>query len=70
MVVRWLNLITYLVLKVMAHVKTNIYPFYVALWDTHAMLPEVVQSHVLRFKSLVVQSYLQMKIYLMDQLHE
>jgi hypothetical protein len=70
MLVGWLNLITYLVLEEMAHVKTGTYSFQVALWDTHVMLLEVVQSHVLPFKSLLVQSYLQMKSYLMDQVHE
>jgi hypothetical protein len=34
------------------------------------MLPEVVQSHVLPFGSLIMQSYRQMQSYLMDQLHE
>jgi hypothetical protein len=42
MVVGWLNLITYPFLDAVAHVKTDIYPFQVALWDTHAMLPKVV----------------------------
>ncbi len=45
---------------VVAHVKTDIYPFQVALQDTSALLPRVVQSHVLPFKSLIVQSYYQM----------
>jgi hypothetical protein len=54
----------------MAHVETNTYPFDVVLWDTCTMLPEVVRSHVLSFKSLVVQSYPQMQFSLMDQLHE
>jgi hypothetical protein len=34
------------------------------------LLPEVIQSHVLPFENLVVQSYLQMWSSLMDQLHE
>jgi hypothetical protein len=38
----------------MAHVKTSIYPFQVALWVTRAMLLEVIQSHVLPFESLVM----------------
>jgi hypothetical protein len=37
--------------------KISICPSQVALQDTHVMLLEVVQSHVLPFKSLVVQSY-------------
>lgn len=57
MVVGWLNFITYLILEVMAHVKTDTSPFQAALWDIHVMLPEVVQSHVLPFKSSMVQSY-------------
>jgi hypothetical protein len=54
----------------MTHVKIDIYPFQVALQDTHAMLFEVVQSYVLPFKSLMVQSYPQMQFSLMNQLHE
>jgi hypothetical protein len=54
----------------MAHLKTDTYPFYVALRETRAMLPEVVQSHVLSFINLVVQSHLQMQSSMMDQLHE
>jgi hypothetical protein len=53
-----------------AHVKTSIYPFQVTLHDTHAMLPEVIRSHVFLFKSLIVQSYLQMQFSLMDKLHK
>jgi hypothetical protein len=33
------------------------------------MLLKVVRSHVLPFKGLVVQSYLQMRFFFMDQLH-
>jgi hypothetical protein len=39
---------------VVAHVKTNTYPFQVALRNTHVMLLEVIRSHVLLFKSLVM----------------
>jgi hypothetical protein len=39
---------------VVAHVETNTYPFHVALQNTHVMLPKVIQSHVLLFKSLVM----------------
>jgi len=53
-----------------AHVETNIYPFWVALWDTRALLAKVVQSHVLPFESLIMQSYPQMQSFFMDQLHE
>jgi hypothetical protein len=53
-----------------AHVEIGTYPFQVALRDIQALLPEVVQSHVLPFKSLVVQSYFQMQSSLMDQLHK
>jgi len=42
-------------LDVVAHVKTDSYPFQVTLWDTRAMLPKAVQSHVLHFGSLVMQ---------------
>jgi hypothetical protein len=38
----------------MAHVKTGTYPFQITLWDIRAMLPKIVQSHVLLFESLVV----------------
>jgi hypothetical protein len=55
---------------VVAHVKIDTYPFQVALWDTRALLPEVIRSHVLLFKSLVMQYYSQMQSSLMDQLHE
>jgi hypothetical protein len=34
------------------------------------LLLEVIQSHVLPFESLIVQSYPQMQSSLMDQLHE
>ncbi len=57
-------------LDVLAHVKIGIYPFPVALWNTRAMSPEVIRSHLLSFKSLVVQSYLQTQYFFMDQLHE
>jgi hypothetical protein len=51
----------------MAHVKTGTYFFQVALGDTCVMLPKVIWSHVLHFKSLMVQFYLQMYSSLMDQ---
>ncbi len=57
-------------LDIMAHVKIGIYPFQVALWNTRAMLFEVIWSHVLPFESLVVQSYLQMQPSLIHQLYE
>jgi hypothetical protein len=47
-------------LNVVAHVETNTYPFQVTPHDIHALLPKVVRSHVLPFKSLVMQSYFQM----------
>jgi galactokinase len=50
-----------ILLDVMAHVETDIYPFQVALWHTYVMFPKVVQSHVLPFESLVVQYYSQMQ---------
>jgi len=34
------------------------------------MLPQVIQSHVLPFETLIVQSYPQMQFSLMEQLHE
>jgi hypothetical protein len=37
-----------------AHVETDTYPFQIALQDTCATLPEIIQSHVLPFKSLMV----------------
>ncbi len=46
-------------LDAMAHVK-GAYPFQITLRDTCALLPKVFRPHVLRFKSLIVQSYLQM----------
>jgi len=55
---------------VVAHVEISSYPFHITLWDIRAMLPEVVQSHILPFGSLIMQSYPQMQSYLMDQLHE
>jgi hypothetical protein len=48
-------------LDVLAHVKIGTYPFPVALQNTRAMSPEVIRSHVLSFKSLVMQSYPQMQ---------
>jgi hypothetical protein len=54
----------------MAHVETDIYPFQIALWNIRALLLEVVQSHVLIFENLVMQSYPQMRSSLMDQLHK
>jgi hypothetical protein len=50
----------------MAHVKIDTYFFQVALGDTHVMLLKVIWSHVLHFKSLMVQFYLQMYFFLMD----
>jgi len=47
----------------MAHVETNIYPLKVALQDPCVLLPEVIQSHVLPFESLTVQSYPQMQFF-------
>jgi hypothetical protein len=47
-------------LDVMAHLETGTYLFQVALWDTREMLLKVIRSHVLPFKNLLVQSYLQM----------
>jgi hypothetical protein len=44
----------------MAHVKTNIYPFWVIVQIICVMLLEVIWSHVLPFKSFVMQSYFQM----------
>jgi len=57
-------------LDMVAHVKTGTYPFQVTLHDTHVMLFEVIQSHVFLFKSLIMQSYLQMQFSLMDKLHK
>jgi hypothetical protein len=54
----------------MAHVEIDTYLFQVAFRDIHVMLHEVVRSHVLLFKNLVVQSYFQMQSSLMDQLHK
>jgi hypothetical protein len=53
-------MITLLFFDAMAHVEIDLYHFEVALWDTYALLLEVVQSHVLPFESLVMQSYPQM----------
>jgi hypothetical protein len=53
-----------------AHVEIDTYPFQVALQNIQALLHEVVQSHVLPFKSLIVQSYPQMQFFFIDQLHE
>jgi hypothetical protein len=41
----------------MAHVEIGTYPFQVALQNTRALLPKVIQSHVLPFENLVMQSY-------------
>ncbi len=38
-------------LDVMAHVKTSTYPFQIALWDTHAILLEVIRSRLAFQKS-------------------
>jgi len=57
-------------LDVVAHVETGTYPFQVTLHDTHAMLLVVIRSHVLLFKSVIVQSYLQMQFSLMEKLHK
>ncbi len=53
-----------------AYVEIGIYPFQFALCNIHALLPTVIQSHVLPFESLVMQSYLRMQYSLMDQLHK
>jgi hypothetical protein len=58
------------ILHAVSHVKTDTYPFQVALQDTYVMLPKVIQSHVLPFESLIVQYYPQMQSSFMDQLHE
>ncbi len=57
-------------LNAMAHVETSIYPFQVALQDICAMLHEVIQSHVLPFENLIMQSYVQLQYSLKDQLHK
>jgi hypothetical protein len=59
-----------ILLDAMAHVKTDTYPFQIALRDTCAMLLKVVRSHVLPFENIMVQSYFQMKFSLKEQLHE
>jgi hypothetical protein len=41
-------------LDVMAHVEIGTYSFQVTLWDTRAMLHEVVWSHALPFESLAM----------------
>jgi hypothetical protein len=54
----------------MAHLEFDIYPFQVTPWSSHAILFKIIWSHVLPFKSPIVQSYSQMQFSLMDQLHE
>jgi hypothetical protein len=44
----------FILLDVVAHVEIGTYSFQVTLWDTRAMLHEVVQSHALPFENLVV----------------
>jgi len=44
----------FILLDAVAHVEIGTYSFQVTLWDTRAMLLEVVQSHALPFESLVV----------------
>jgi hypothetical protein len=59
-----------IILDVVAHVKISVYPFQVALHDTHVMLSKVVRSHVLLFENLMMQSHPQMQYAFMDQLHK
>jgi hypothetical protein len=44
----------FILLDAVAHVEIDTYSFQVTLWDTRAMLLEVVQSHALPFESLAM----------------